>query len=120
MPEQQLAPAEKVHRYRCPGCGADLVFGPQDGALVCPYCGRREEIAPSAGSVEERSYEDYLRVFEDQLGTLAPAAALPFRLPPDEATARVRTWIGSLWFAPNALKKLAEHEGVGGVYLPFW
>jgi DNA-directed RNA polymerase subunit RPC12/RpoP len=163
--QQQLAPEEKVHRYRCPGCGADLVFGPQDGALVCPYCGRREEIAPSAGGVEERSYEDYLRVFEDQLGTLAPAAlevqcqtcgatvtftppevagecdfcggkivaqpraadplvapegVLPFRLAQDEGTARVRAWIGSLWFAPNALKKLAEHEGVGGVYLPFW
>ena len=61
MQEQQLAPAEKVHRYRCPGCGADLVFGPQDGALVCPYCGRREEIASSGAGVEERSYEEYLR-----------------------------------------------------------
>ncbi|HZB46857.1 MAG TPA: hypothetical protein VE360_16490 [Pyrinomonadaceae bacterium] len=165
MPEQQLAPAEKVHRYRCPGCGADLVFGPQDGALVCPYCGRREEIASDGAGVEERSYEQYLRAFEDQLGVLAPAAlevrcetcgatvtftppevagecdfcggkivaqpkaadpliapegVLPFRLTPDESNERVRAWIGALWFAPNALKKLAAHEAVGGVYLPFW
>ena len=55
----ETLPSEKVRRFRCPGCGADLQFAPEGGCLTCPYCGRQEQIAPSAGSVEERSYEDY-------------------------------------------------------------
>lgn len=165
MQEQQITPTEKVHRYRCPGCGADLLFEPRDGGLTCPYCGRREEIAGATAGVAERSYEEYLRPFEDQMDKLAPAAlevkcetcgatvtftppevagecdfcggkivaqpksadpivapegVLPFGLVQDQASERVRTWIDSRWFAPNALKKFAAHEGIGGVYLPFW
>ena len=39
-----------------------------------------------------------------------------------KATAQkeVQQWLSSRWFAPNALKKLAHQEGIGGVYLPFW
>jgi hypothetical protein len=29
-------------------------------------------------------------------------------------------WVGSLWFAPNALKKLALLGRIEGVYLPYW
>ncbi len=163
--QEQIAPQEKVHRWRCPGCGADLQFAPQDGCLTCPYCGRQEQIAPAAGPVEERAYEDYLRVHADRLGTLAegalevacqtcgasvtftppmvagecdfcgspmvaqpknadpllaPEAVLPFRVTQTAATEAIRGWLASRWFAPNALKKFAAHEGIGGVYIPFW
>ncbi|HYH84098.1 MAG TPA: hypothetical protein VEX60_01370 [Pyrinomonadaceae bacterium] len=163
--QEQIAPSEKVHRWRCPGCGADLLFAPQDGCLTCPYCGRQEQIAPAAGKVEERAYEDYLRVQADRLGTLAegalevacetcgatvtftpplvagecdfcgspmvaqpksadpllaPESVLPFRVTQEQATEAIRGWLGSLWFAPNALKKFAAHETMSGVYIPFW
>ena len=160
------APApEKAHRYRCPGCGADLLFEPRDGCLTCPYCGRQERIEAAGGPVEERGYEEYLRPHADRMGTLAPSAlevscqtcgatvtfappmvagecdfcgsplvaqpksadpvlapegVLPFRVPADAAAESIRRWLSSLWFAPNALKRMAAHEGVGGVYLPFW
>src|SRR5215218_885251 len=162
---EQTAPQEKVHRFRCPGCGADLQFAPEGGNLTCPYCGRQERIEPSGGTVEERSYEEYLQLHADQMGTLAegalevacqtcgatvtftppmvagecdfcgsplvaqprsadpvvaPEGVLPFRVTRDAAAGSIGNWIGSLWFAPNALKRLAAHEGVGGVYLPFW
>lgn len=167
--EQSVSPtkmsgAEKVRRYRCPGCGADLIFEPRDGCLVCPYCGRRESIA-GGGRVEERSYEEYLRLYEGQLTTLAegalevrcdacgasvvfappqvagecdfcggkivaqpvaadpivaPGGVLPFAVTRESATEAVRGWIAGLWFAPNALKRLAQQEELGGVYLPFW
>lgn len=167
---EQITKQEKVHRYRCPGCGADLLFEPQGGGLTCPYCGRREEIAGANGAgagavIEERAYEEYLRAFNDQVGTLAPAAlevkcetcgatvtftppevagecdfcgskivaqpksadpivapegVLPFRVTQENASENVRKWIASLWFAPSALKTFAAHEGIGGVYLPFW
>src|SRR5215213_4248686 len=161
----QTLPSEKVRRFRCPGCGADLQFAPEGGCLTCPYCGRQEQIAPAAGSVEERSYEDYLRLHADQMGTLAagalevacqtcgatvtftppmvagecdfcgsplvaqprdadpivaPEGVLPFKVTQPQATEAVKGWLGSLLFAPNALKRLARQEGVGGVYIPFW
>jgi hypothetical protein len=45
---------------------------------------------------------------------------LPFAFTTERATAEVRTWLGSRWFAPNALKKLGRPDSIGGVYLPFW
>src|SRR5829696_6480787 len=163
--QQQTDPQQKVHRFRCPGCGADLQFAPEGGNLTCPYCGRQERIEPTGGAVEERSYEQYLQMHADRMGTLAegalevacqtcgatvtftppmvagecdfcgsplvaqprsadpvlaPEGVLPFRVTRDAAAASVGSWIGSLWFAPNALKRLAAHDGLGGVYIPFW
>jgi ribosomal protein S27E len=163
--QQQTTPRQKVHRFRCPGCGADLQFAPEGGNLTCPYCGRTEQIAPPSGAVEERPYEQYLQLHADRMGTLAegalevacqtcgatvtftpplvagecdfcgsplvaqprsadpvlaPEGVLPFRVTRDAATGSVGRWIGSRWFAPNALKRLAAQEGLGGVYIPFW
>lgn len=162
---QQTAPQEKVHRFRCPGCGADLQFAPEGGNLTCPYCGRQEQITPPAGAVEERSYEQYLQLHADQMGTLAegalevacqtcgatvtftppmvagecdfcgsplvaqprsadpvlaPEGVLPFSVTKDGAAGFVGKWIASRWFAPNALKKFASPDEIGGVYIPFW
>ena len=163
--QPETVPQQKVHRFRCPGCGADLQFAPEGGNLTCPYCGRQERIEPTGGTVEERSYEQYLQLHADRMGTLAegalevacqtcgatvtftppmvagecdfcgsplvaqprsadpvlaPEGVLPFRVTQEAANSSIGNWIGSLWFAPNALKRLAAHEGVGGVYLPFW
>jgi DNA-directed RNA polymerase subunit RPC12/RpoP len=65
---------EKVHRYPCPACGANLVFEPRDGCLTCPYCGHKEQIPASAEQVQERSYEEYLRPRAGQLRMLAQDA----------------------------------------------
>ncbi len=163
--QQQTVPQPKVHRFRCPGCGADLQFAPEAGNLTCPYCGREEKIEPPAGAVEERSYEEHLQLHPDQMGALAegalevacqtcgatvtftpplvagecdfcgsplvaqprsadpvlaPEGVLPFRVTQDGAGDSLRQWLSSRWFAPNALKKFAAHEGIGGVYIPFW
>jgi hypothetical protein len=133
--------------------------------LTCPYCGRQESIEPPAGAVEERSYEQYLQLHADRMGSLAegalevacqtcgatvtftpplvagacdfcgspmvaqprsadpvlaPEGVLPFRVTKDAASDSIRRWLASRWFAPNALKKFAAHEGIGGVYIPFW
>jgi hypothetical protein len=133
--------------------------------LTCPYCGRQERIEASGGAVEERAYEDYLRLHADRMGgyaegalevgcqtcgatvtftppevagecdfcgspivaqprsadpAVAPEGVLPFRVTQDAAADSVRRWLASRWFAPNALKRFAAHEGIGGVYIPFW
>jgi DNA-directed RNA polymerase subunit RPC12/RpoP len=72
--KEQPNPEEKVRRWRCPGCGADLQFAPEGGCLTCPYCGHQEQIAPAAGAVEERSYEEYLQLHPDRMNTLAEGA----------------------------------------------
>jgi len=64
----------KQERFPCPGCGADMVFDPQNNCLSCPYCGRQEPVPVSSGSVEERSYEAYLQAGAAQMGTLAANA----------------------------------------------
>jgi hypothetical protein len=73
MPEAQSTPI-KVHRYICPGCGADLLFEPHDGSLTCPYCHRKEVIPQSTTEVVERSYEEYLQAPENRLATMAADA----------------------------------------------
>src|SRR5688572_12652832 len=68
------APTEKVHHFPCPSCGADLLYEPQDGFLTCPYCGYKEAVPQSAAEVQERSFEQYLRVRPEQMGQLATNA----------------------------------------------
>ena len=163
--DQQTASPEKVRRWRCPGCGADLQFAPEGGCLTCPYCGHQEQIAPAAGAVEERSYEEYLQLHPERMGALAegalevqcqtcgatvaftppqvagecdfcgsplvaqaksadpvlaPEGVLPFRVTQNDAADSIRRWLASRWFAPNALKKFAAQDAIGGVYIPFW
>lgn len=73
MQNVEAAP-EKVHHFPCPSCGADLLYEPQDGFLTCPYCGHKEAIPQSAAEVQERSFEQYLRVRPEQMGQLAANA----------------------------------------------
>lgn len=166
MQQPPVLPTQaKVHRYRCPGCAADLVYAPVNGALECPYCGRREELPKTDAAVEERSYEQYLQMRRDGLQQIAagaletqcqscgatvtfvppqvagecdfcgaqivaqpkaanpmvaPEAVLPFAFPQPQASQYVRSWLGSLWFAPNALKQFASHHPANGVYIPYW
>jgi hypothetical protein len=142
-----------------------MVYEPGGTSMICPYCGRREQIAVSDALVEERPLEQYLQPRPDQLqvvavgalevpctrcgavvtfvppevagecafcGTqlvaqpkaadpmVAPEGVLPFGIAPEQARASIKRWLATRWFAPNALKTMARHESIGGVYLPFW
>lgn len=66
--------SEKVHRYPCPACGADLVYEPRDGFLSCAYCGHKEAIPASADEVVERMYEEYLQIRPEHLAQLTENA----------------------------------------------
>ena len=155
-PPQQTA-QEKIHRYPCPACGANLLYAPKDGVLACPYCGHKERIPQAA--------EQYLNVRPAQLEQmaanalevqcqscgamvtftppevarqcdfcgsqivaqpksadpiLAPEGVLPFHITQQQASAGLRQWLSSRWFAPNALKHFAQPDAIHGVYIPFW
>lgn len=87
----------------CPGCKARLTFEPPDVAGSCPFCNTHIVAQPHSASP-----------------VITPEALLPFSITQREARSRVQRWLGSRWFAPNGLKRLAQQETIQGVYLPFW
>jgi ribosomal protein S27E len=87
----------------CDGCGSVMVFEPPEVAGTCSFCG--------APIVAQARAADPM---------IAPDGVLPVKVTKEAAQKEVREWISSRWFAPNALRKMAQQEGIGGVYLPFW
>ncbi len=92
-----------AQQVQCSGCGSVVTFEPPEVAGECPFCGAQIVSQPRAA---------------DPL--VAPEGVLPFAITEKQARASVKDWLGSRWFAPNALKKQAQQGGVSGVYVPFW
>ncbi|MDT4954784.1 MAG: hypothetical protein QOJ02_2922 [Acidobacteriota bacterium] len=101
--EQLQMLAAGALEVQCSSCGATVTFVPPEVARECDFCGAKIVAQPKSADP-----------------TVAPEGVLPFRIPQPQATANVKQWISSRWFAPNALKKFATPEAIDGVYLPFW
>jgi ribosomal protein S27E len=86
----------------CDGCGSVVVFEPPEVAGACSFCGAMIVAQPKAADP-----------------MIAPDAVLPVKVTKEAAQKEVRDWIATRWFAPNALHKMAQQEGIAGVYLPF-
>lgn len=85
----------------CPKCGAKESFSDFIFAKRCQYC--------DTPLVIDYSQE------------ITPSEILPFKIPESEAKAIFKDWIGSLWFAPNELKRVVDtQKRLEGVYLPYW
>ncbi len=98
------APTDEVRLVTCPGCGAAVSLPPEVAAQACAFCA-----TPLVLDQRETARR------------LAPQALLPFGLDAATAQSRFRSWLGGLWFAPNALKKAArQEESLQGLYLPYW
>ncbi len=94
---------EEVTSVQCTSCAALVEPDPHHEAFPCPYCG-------SSIVARERSTRQ-----------LKPQALLPFLIGREEAKAKFKEWIDSLWFAPDSLKRLAELDGrLKGLYAPYW
>ena len=52
--------ADKVHKFPCRQCGADLVFNPQAQMLRCEYCGSTQDIPRSEQQIKEYAYNEAL------------------------------------------------------------
>jgi len=98
---QPLSP--QAMEVSCESCGSAVLFEPPQVAGACTFCGAAIVAQPKAA---------------DPL--IAPDAVLPVKIPKQAAQAEVRQWLASRWFAPDALKRMAQQEGIGGVYLPYW
>ena len=81
----------------CPSCGSLVEFQGAQHATECPFCATPVVI----GTGTNRQ--------------IKPQAVLPFALTQPQARAELLSWLGSLWFAPNALLEFhaADTSGDG-------
>jgi len=87
---------------RCDGCGAEQTFKQGITAAECSFCGK----AIVAQAASKR--------------LIKPQSLLPFKVTQQQAGELFKRWIHSRWFAPNALKRRAERQKIGGTYVPAW
>jgi predicted RNA-binding Zn-ribbon protein involved in translation (DUF1610 family) len=98
--EPEIAP----QLLTCPQCGAQTRLPEGVVADSCAFCAMPLVSATAHAGRQIR-----------------PRALVPFAIDRNAAVERFRGWIGSRWFAPNALKQTVRHtEGIRGVYLPCW
>lgn len=104
MPPAQMATlATNALEVKCQSCGANTIFTPPEVAGRCEFCGVQIVAQP---------------VTADPIVT--PGGLLPFAVTQKQASAGLRQWLSSLWFAPNDLKHFAEPDAIHGIYIPFW
>jgi hypothetical protein len=94
--------AKKIS-VKCQSCQAISVFEATRVGQRCDFCG-------SASLVP---YEQIKESF-------TPESLLPLRISEVKVRDIIRKWYGAVWFAPNALKRVALTDQVKGVYLPYW
>lgn len=92
------------HEVRCAGCGANVVFQGTLTSSSCPYC--------ASPLQRDKVHDAQSRIHVD--------GVLPFLVPEARASANLRNWIQSLWFAPNEFKKRGANGKFNGVYLPYF
>jgi DNA-directed RNA polymerase subunit RPC12/RpoP len=101
---QNLQPmARDAMQVGCSSCGAIVNFTPPETATSCDFCG--------AKIVAQAKAADPL---------IAPEGVLPFCVTESQSNENYKTWLSSLWFAPNKLKKFAEAGRMSSIYIPYW
>ncbi|WP_373535766.1 hypothetical protein [Microcoleus sp.] len=88
---------------KCNDCGASITFEPPKVAGRCPFCASPIVTQPVKASP-----------------SLQPEGIIPFEVTDKQARESIQKWLSNRWFAPSALKSLAQPEKIQGVYLPFW
>lgn len=101
LPDAEI---EETATVRCPGCGAEVGLDAGTLAEECPFCA-----TPLARSDTHQHRHP------------KPQGVLPFAFDERAAKKKLSDWLGSLWFAPNGLKKFAEAgRPLNGIYLPHY
>jgi predicted RNA-binding Zn-ribbon protein involved in translation (DUF1610 family) len=92
-----------VHSIRCHSCGAQSTLPENLTSADCPFCGTAVVVAN----------ESIQRIIK-------PKYLIPFKISKSKGQESFAKWIKSHFFAPNALKKMAQLDTIIGVYTPFW
>ncbi|HEY3915315.1 MAG TPA: zinc ribbon domain-containing protein [Verrucomicrobiae bacterium] len=103
IPDEQRGWQAKKISVKCQSCQAISVFDPERVAQRCDFCG-----------------SSALVPYEETKDAFRPESLLPMKLAEDAIRDSIRSWYGSRWFAPNALKNAALTDTVKGLYIPYW
>lgn len=96
-------PQQVHHHVKCETCGAGFDMPENVHADECPFCGSNV-VVPVALQRQ-----------------LSPDAVIPFDIKETQANESFKKWLHGLWFAPNALKRLAVRKHpIQGTYIPYW
>jgi predicted RNA-binding Zn-ribbon protein involved in translation (DUF1610 family) len=90
---------------KCKSCGGVNTVDANVVSTECPFCGSNQ-VVPQ----------------EQVAQVIKPESLLPFKVEQAKAIALFRGWLGSGFFRPNPVKKIAQEAQakIHGVYLPFW
>lgn len=93
--------AKGAREVQCRHCGARSVTTLQ--AQRCPFCDEPLVVELAANA-----------------DTILPDAVVPFAIAKVDGDRLYRAWLQSRWFAPRDLKQRAQHDGLDGIYVPYW
>jgi len=93
----------EARAFHCKTCGAVSMVEAKTVNINCTFC--------DSQNVNEEAYNTQM---------IKPAGVIPFSITKDKAAEAFKTWIGSGWFRPGNLAKMARPEKFGGMYIPFW
>jgi len=90
---------------KCKSCGGVNTVDANVVSTECPFCGSNQ-VVPQ----------------EHVAQVIKPESLLPFQVDQAKAISTFRSWLGSGFFRPNPVKKIAREAQakIQGVYLPFW
>lgn len=92
-----------VAQITCNECGASVSIARGSQTAKCAFCGSEKVLAQETSG-----------------NPITPKSIVPFKITKEKANTKFKTWLGTLWFRPNDLKKKAELQEMDGVYIPFW
>lgn len=95
---------DNEHAVRCGACGAEVVFQGTLTSSECPYC--------ACPLQRDKIHDAPTRIPVD--------GVLPFQVAEPVAAERLRSWVKSLWWAPNQFLRDGASGKFSGIYLPYY
>ncbi|MDR3086244.1 MAG: TFIIB-type zinc ribbon-containing protein [Christensenellaceae bacterium] len=117
------APAREVQEHAFSETAASAAQSQWDGAtrvLACEACGAEITVAADVTSVRCRFCGSPKMVQSGHSAGIVPEGLMLFQFGRQEASAALSKWLKSRFFAPSAMKTLAQAGALSAVYSPFW
>ena len=88
--------------FTCKSCGGEIISDENTVATACPFCGNPVVLSGRVG------------------GMLKPDFVIPFKLDKAAAKEKLKAYVKSKKFAPNAFSSENKLDEIKGVYVPYW
>lgn len=92
----------RMHSYRCPSCGGEIVAEEDQASTRCVYCGNP------------------LVMGDVLVGMSRPDFVIPFSQTREQAVAQYKAYLKKKKLLPSSFERMNRVEEIKGVYVPFW